>query len=319
MVPIVAGATDAAAPAVPFLSRGTAHKTLDLLQRALAVEKLIYETAANRGKGTIPPPNLPSCKNERGNEQPTERISDSTAQSHWRQFGVQEKFVPVGGWKRTLAMTSNRPLVFVIDDDQSVRKSLSRLFSAADYQCEVFASASEFLTRPAHPGPACVIVDVRMPGLTGPEFQETLIKRRREEQLIFITGHGDIPMCARVMKAGAVDFLPKPFKPASLLACVEQALARSAEQRHRAAEKKDARHLLDLLTPREFEVMQLVVTGMLNKQVAGELGMAEKTVKVHRGRVMQKLRVTSVAELVRLVEKAEVAPVQPKTKVWERP
>ncbi len=130
--------------------------------------------------------------------------------------------------------------------------------------------------------------------------RKRLIQRNREEQLVFITGHGNIPMCARAMKSGAVDFLPKPFKPRELLQCVERALSRSVEQRRRAAEKSESRRLLDSLTPREFEVMQLVTTGMLNKQIGGELGMAEKTVKVHRGRVMQKLGVTSVAELVRL-------------------
>ena len=211
---------------------------------------------------------------------------------------------------------SVKPLVFVIDDDASVRKGLTRLLHSADYECEIFASAADFLARAPHPGPACVIVDVRMPGLDGLEFQEALIKRRREEQLVFITGHGDIPMCARVMKAGAVDFLSKPFKPNELLGCVERALSRSSKQRQIAAGRNEARRLLDLLTPREFEVMQLVATGMLNKQVGAELGMAEKTVKVHRGRVMQKLRITSVAELVRLVEKAEVAPfTPPQTKV----
>ena len=212
-------------------------------------------------------------------------------------------------------MNAVKPLIFVIDDDPSVRKSLSRLLRSADYESEVFASASDFLAREAHPGPACVIVDVQMPGLNGLEFQEALIKRRRDEQLIFITGHGDIQMCAQAMKAGAVDFLPKPFKPGQLLQCVERALARSIDQRRAAADKNDARRLLDGLTPREFQVMQLVATGMLNKQVAGELGTAEKTVKVHRGRVMQKLRIASVAELVRLVEKAGVAPFAPSAPV----
>jgi FixJ family two-component response regulator len=150
-------------------------------------------------------------------------------------------------------------------------------------------------------------VDVQMPGINGMDLQETLIQRRREEQLVFITGHGDIPMCAQAMKAGAVDFLSKPFRNDELLQCVERALIRSAEQRRRGEEKNDARRLLDLLTPREFEVMQLVITGMLNKQIAGELGIAEKTVKVHRGRMMQKLGVTSVAELVKLVQKAGIA------------
>ena len=201
-------------------------------------------------------------------------------------------------------MTS--PIVFVIDDDESVRRSVKRLLGSADYNCEVFKSANDFLERAPQSGPSCVIVDVRMPGLNGIEFQEALIKRRREEQLIFITGHGDVPMCAQAMKAGAVDFLPKPFKSRELLNCVERALARSVKQRQNAGEKAEARRLLDLLTPREFEVMQLVSTGMLNKQVGSELGTAEKTVKVHRGRVMQKLGVNSVAELVRLVQKAGV-------------
>jgi FixJ family two-component response regulator len=146
-----------------------------------------------------------------------------------------------------------------------------------------------------------------MPGLNGIDFQGALIKRNREEQLIFITGHGNIPMCAQAMKAGAVDFLPKPFKPRELLHCVERALERSIQQRQRDAHKTEARRLLDLLTPREFEVMQLVVTGLLNKQVGSELGMAEKTVKVHRGRVMQKLRVSSVPELLRLVQQAGIS------------
>ena len=213
-------------------------------------------------------------------------------------------------------MTSQSQLVFVIDDDESVRKGLKRLLRSANYESEVFKSASDFLARPPHPGPACVIVDVQMPGVNGIDFQKALIQRRREEQLVFITGYGNIPMCAQVMKAGAVDFLPKPFKSRELLKCVEHALDRSAEQRRRAAERNESRRLLDLLTAREFEVMQLVITGMLNKQVGGELGVAEKTVKVHRGRLMQKLGVTSVAELVHLVQRAGVPPpVRSETKV----
>jgi FixJ family two-component response regulator len=205
-------------------------------------------------------------------------------------------------------MTVANALVFVIDDDASVRKGVSRLLRSARYKSESFESASDFLAREQHPGPACMIVDVRMPGINGMDLQETLIQRRREEQLVFITGHGDISMCAQAMKAGAADFLPKPFRSDELLQCVERALIRSAEQRLRSADKNKTQHLLDSLTPREFEVMQLVITGMLNKQIAGVLGTAEKTVKVHRGRMMQKLGVTSVAELVRLVEKAGVAP-----------
>jgi len=205
-------------------------------------------------------------------------------------------------------MMISTAMVFVIDDDASVRKSLKRLLDAACYKVELFKSASEFLSRSTHPGPSCVVVDVRMPELNGIDFQKALIEGGREEQLVFITGHGDVPMCAKAMKAGAVDFLPKPFKPKQLLESVERALSRSAEQRRRASEKNHARSLLDRLTPREFQVMELVTTGMLNKQVGAELGMAEKTVKTHRAHVMQKLGTTSVAELIGVMQKAEVPP-----------
>ena len=206
--------------------------------------------------------------------------------------------------------------VFVIDDDQSIRKSLRRLLDASNYETEVFESASEFLSRSTHPGPSCVIVDVQMPGLNGIDFQKAMLEGGREEQLVFITGHGDIPMCARAMKAGAVDFLPKPFKPRQLLESVQRALTRSAEKRRRASEKNQVRALLERLTPREHQVMQLVATGLLNKQVGAELGMAEKTVKTHRAHVMQKLHITSVADLMRVLQKAEVPPlVRPGTKV----
>jgi len=154
-----------------------------------------------------------------------------------------------------------------------------------------------------------------MPGLNGMDLQKALIQRRREEQLVFISGHGNISMSVEAMKAGAIDFLPKPFKPKELVQCVERALARSAEQRARAAEKQAARSLLDGLTPREFEVVLLLITGMLNKQVGAALGMTEKTVKCHRGRLMQKLRITSVPELIHIVQKAEVPRPAPPTKV----
>lgn len=206
-------------------------------------------------------------------------------------------------------MISSPPMVFVIDDDESVRKSLKRLLDANHYKTEVFKSASEFLSHSVHPAPSCVIIDVRMPGLTGIGLQKALIDSGREEQLVFITAHGDIPMCAQVMKAGAIDFLPKPFKPKELLESVERALTRSSEQLLRASEKNHARALLQRLTPREHEVMELVATGLLNKQVGGELGMAEKTVKTHRAHVMQKLKITSVAELMVILQKAEVTPV----------
>jgi FixJ family two-component response regulator len=206
-------------------------------------------------------------------------------------------------------MISSTAMVFVIDDDESMRKSLERLLDAAQYKTEVFKSASEFLFRSAYSGPSCVIVDVRMPGLNGIDFQKALIERGQQEQLIFITGHGNVPMCAEAMKAGAVDFLPKPFKHKELLESVERALTRSVEQRRRASAKTDARDLIERLTPREHQVMQLVATGMLNKQIGAELGMAEKTVKTHRAHVMRKLRITSVAELMGVLQKGEVPPV----------
>lgn len=213
-------------------------------------------------------------------------------------------------------MTTPTPVVFVIDDDKSVRKSLQRLLDASRYKTELFESASEFLSRSAHLGPSCIVIDVRMPGLTGMDLQKALNESGREEQLVFITAHGDIPMCAQAMKAGAVDFLPKPFKPQQLLESVERALSRSAEQLLRASEKNYARALLQRLTPREYEVMQLVATGLLNKQIGGELGMAEKTVKTHRAHVMQKLGITSVAQLMVVLQKAEVPPpVRPRAKV----
>jgi FixJ family two-component response regulator len=213
-------------------------------------------------------------------------------------------------------MTTATAMVFVIDDDQSVRKSLQRLLDAANYKTALFNSASDFLQRLAYPGPSCIIIDVRMPGLTGIDLQKALIESGRDEQLVFITAHGDIPMCAQAMKAGAVDFLPKPFKPKQLLESVERALSRSAEQLLHASERNQARALLQRLTPREHEVMELVATGLLNKQVGGELRMAEKTVKTHRANVMRKLGITSVAELMVVLQKAEVTPpVRPGTKV----
>jgi FixJ family two-component response regulator len=213
-------------------------------------------------------------------------------------------------------MMSATAMVFVIDDDPSMRKSLARLLDTNRYKTELFESASEFLTRSAHAGPSCIIVDVRMPGLNGIDFQKILIEGGREEQLVFITGHGDVPMCAEAMKAGAVDFLPKPFKPKQLLESVERALTRSAEQRRRESEKAHALGRIKRLTPREYQVMQLVATGMLNKQVGAELGMAEKTVKTHRANMMQKLGISSVAELMLVLQKAEVPAVdRPGTKV----
>jgi FixJ family two-component response regulator len=200
------------------------------------------------------------------------------------------------------------PLVCIVDDEASVRRSLVRLFRSAGLNSEAFASARAYLDRGAYDGPSCLVLDVRMPELTGLDLQRALIETGRDEQVIFITANGDIPMCARAMKAGAADFLPKPFDDAELLAAVQGALFRSEQHRLNQAAQADARARIARLTPREFQVFQGVIAGKLNKQIAGELGTALRTVKVQRGRVMEKMRVTSVAELVQLSQKAGTSP-----------
>ena len=194
----------------------------------------------------------------------------------------------------------------IVDDDEAIRRSFSRLFRSVRVPVETFASAKDYRERVAPELPSCLVLDVCLPGLDGLELQQALANR--EEQIVFITGHGDVPMCAQAMKAGAVDFLTKPVDDEALLAAVSRALERSTEIRRRRAERASARAKLDRLTPREFEVMRSIIAGLLNKQIAAELGAAEKTVKVHRGRVMEKMGVASVAELVRLAQTAGVAP-----------
>jgi FixJ family two-component response regulator len=202
---------------------------------------------------------------------------------------------------------SDRPqsIVFVVDDDASVRKALGRVLRSAGYVCESFPSAGAFLARSVAACPACVILDLRMPGLSGLELQRALAAAGRSESIIFITGHGDIPACASAMKAGAIDFLLKPFRDEDLLVAVDRSLERSEHLFRDRAETSRVRFLVDQLTPREHQVMDLVIAGKLNKQIAAELGASEKTIKVHRGRVMQKLRIVSVADLVRLAEKLD--------------
>jgi FixJ family two-component response regulator len=173
---------------------------------------------------------------------------------------------------------------------------------------ETFASAGEYLARRPHLGSACVVLDVRLPGLDGLALQRQLLERGRIEQIVFITGHGDIPMGIQAMKRGAVDFLPKPFDDEALLSAVGQALGRSAEDWRKRDEAAQIRARMATLTPREFEVFRLVIAGLLNKQIAAELGAALRTIKTHRGRVMHKLGVESVAELVRLAQRAGVTP-----------
>jgi FixJ family two-component response regulator len=214
-------------------------------------------------------------------------------------------------------MTVATELIGIVDDDQSVRRGLRRLFKSAGYTAETFASAEDYLAREIFEGPTCLVLDVRMPGLNGLGLQEALESRGGCEQIVFITGHSDVPTCTQAMKNGAVDFLMKPFDATELIEAVKRALARALECLHQRAERREARGLIDKLTPREFEVLRFVIMGLLNKQIAGELQTAEKTIKVHRGRVMQKLGITSVPDLVRFSQSAGVPPadVPHRTKV----
>jgi FixJ family two-component response regulator len=211
-------------------------------------------------------------------------------------------------------MTAVSPLVFVVDDDPSVRKGLTRLLSSSGYTVEAFASAGEFLAREPHPGPSCLVLDVRMPGLTGLELQERLVAGGRRMSIVFVTGHIDVPKSVQAMKVGAVDLLTKPVDAKDLIAAVQRCLAKSAQDASTAARVTEVQQRVKTLTAREMEVFALVVTGMLNKQVASALGIGEKTVKVHRARVMEKMRAGSVAELVRLADEVGVI-VPPATKV----
>jgi FixJ family two-component response regulator len=206
-------------------------------------------------------------------------------------------------------MTDLIPTVFVVDDDPSVRKSLVRLLASAGYRTEGCVSAEVFLDRwQREPVPGCLLLDVRMPGLDGLQLQQKLQTRDLTIPIIFITGHGDIPMSVQAMKAGAVDFLTKPFQDHDLLRSVQQALLRDCRQRTEHADREAVQKRYAVLTPREREVMALVVRGRLNKQIAFELGASEKTIKIHRSRVMEKMQVQSVAELVRAAEKIGVPP-----------
>jgi len=197
-------------------------------------------------------------------------------------------------------MSTAKPIVFVIDDDIWVRESLETLIQDEGWQPETFATAQEFLDRPRAFTPSCLVLDISLPGLNGLELQKRVAVERTDMPIIFITGHGDIPMSVGAMKAGAVEFLTKPFNDEVLLNAIRPALERSRLALANEAEMQELRHRYASLTARERDVMALVVSCLLNKQVAGELGISESTVKAHRGQVMQKMRANSVADLVKL-------------------
>ena len=202
-------------------------------------------------------------------------------------------------------MSTEKAAVFVVDDDASVRKALARSIQAAGLNVKTFASAREFLDQGPPEGPGCLVLDVRMPDLSGLDLQAELNSRNVQTPIIFITGHGDIPVTVKAMKGGAVDFLPKPFKVSNLLRVIQEALKKDERLQASRAENTEVQRRIQTLTPREREVLGLVVKGLLNKQIAAELGAAERTVKVHRGRVMHKMQVQSVADLVRAVERVK--------------
>jgi len=197
-------------------------------------------------------------------------------------------------------------IVFVVDDDAAVRRALERLIKSVGLHVETFASAQDFLQRDPPDRPACVVADIRMPGLSGLDLQKELADADLSMPIVFMTGHGTVPMSVRAMKAGAVDFLQKPVDEQVLLDAIHQALERGSREQEASAQHAEIQERIELLTAREREVFELVVRGMLNKQIAAELGASEKTIKVHRGRVMQKMQADSLADLVRMAERAKI-------------
>jgi FixJ family two-component response regulator len=212
------------------------------------------------------------------------------------------------GMRSSPVLHAVTPIVFVVDDDISIRESLELLIRSEGWQAETFASAQEFLARPRAFVPTCLVLDVSLPGLNGLDLQKRAAIERIDTPIIFITGHGDVPMTVQAMKAGAVEFLTKPFGDTVLLTAIRHALERSRAALAHGAEMRVLRECYASLTHREREVMALVVSGFLNKQVGGELGISEITVKAHRGQVMQKMKADSLAALVRMAGRLGLAP-----------
>ena len=204
----------------------------------------------------------------------------------------------------------NENTVYIIDDDPSARQGITRLINAAGLKAAPYASAEEFLESGHQDGPGCIVLDVRMPEMTGPELQDELGKGDYCMPIIFLSAFADVPTTARVMKKGAVDFLTKPVDREDLLEAIYVSLAKDAENRAQRSEYATIKERIERLTPREYEVMTYVITGMLNKQIAAEMSISEETIKIHRSRLMHKLEIVSVAELVRLCQKAGIEPAR---------
>jgi len=198
--------------------------------------------------------------------------------------------------------SGEQPIVFVIDDDESLRDTLKRLFATVGLRAETFASTADFLRRKLPAVPTCLVLDVRLPGISGLDFQAELARIGIAIPIVFMTGYGDIPMTVKAMKAGALEFLPKPFRDQDMLDAVQLALERDRTKRHAERANAQMRASFESLTPREREVMAFVTTGLMNKQIAAEMGLAEITVKLHRGNLMRKMNARSVAELARMAQ-----------------